>query len=99
MPLHRASGTPRPGHAAVSTYPGVAVLRSARLLGAEEAMKLLSRVRLGLHLGRLPEVDPAVVNQLFLQIQPAHLQHDTTVPLSPDELRAARASLVRERLS
>ena len=40
----------------------------------EEAMKLLSRVRLGICTGRLPDLDVAPINGLFLQVQPAHLQ-------------------------
>jgi len=80
------------------TQRALAILRSARLLGTEEAMKLLSRVRLALHLDRLPDIEPNVVNQLFLQVQPAHLQFHAQHPLSPEELRAARATLVRERL-
>jgi len=80
------------------TQRAVAVLRSARLLGLEEAMKLLSRVRLGLHLGRLPDIDPTVVNQLFLLVQPGHLQRHMDRDLDPDELREARATFVREHL-
>src|SRR5690606_2670770 len=39
------------------THRAMAILRSARLLGLEEAMKLLSRVRLGVLLERLTDVD------------------------------------------
>jgi protein arginine kinase len=60
------------------------LLRSARLLGTEEAMKLLSRVRLGVCLGRLPEVSLAAVNRLFLQVQSAHLQLHTQRELNPE---------------
>jgi len=76
----------------------LAVLRSARLLGTEEAMKLLSRVRLAIHLGRLDEVDPNVVNQLFLRVQPAHLQQHAGHTLGAEEMRAVRAAIVREML-
>jgi protein arginine kinase len=62
-------------------------------------MKLLSRVRLGQHLGRLPETDPTIISQLFLLVQPAHLQRHTGRALSADELREARATFVRERLA
>ncbi len=75
------------------------ILRSARLLGAEEAMKLLSRVRLGVHLGRVTEVDPAVLQRLFLQVQPAHLQMLAGEKLNPDNLRETRATIVRQALS
>ena len=74
------------------------ILRSARLLGTEEAMKLLSRVRLGAHLGRLDNVDLDKVNRLFLQIQPAHLMLHVGRQLTRDELREARAEMVRTTL-
>ncbi len=80
-------------------HRALAVLRSARLLGAEEAMKLLSRVRLGAFLGRVEGVDRGVINHLFLQIQPAHLQLHAGAQLSADERREARASLVRRALA
>jgi protein arginine kinase len=75
------------------------VLQSARLLGVEEAMKLLSRIRLGIHLDRLDCVPAGEINRLFLQIQPAHLQLAAGSELGADELRQARATLVRETLS
>ncbi len=61
-------------------------------------MKLLSRVRLGVHLGRLNGVDPTIINQLFLLVQPAHLQAHAGRALSADDLRATRAEVVRSRL-
>lgn len=79
-------------------FRALAVLRSARLLGGEEAMKLLSRVRLGAHLGRLSDIDVRVVNRLMLQVQPGHLQATVGRDLAGDDLRAARATLVRSGL-
>lgn len=81
------------------THRAMAVLRSARLLGLEEAMKLLSRVRLGVLMERLEGVDLATVNQMFLQVQPAHLQLHAGGHPSADELREARAAMVRSRLA
>lgn len=79
-------------------HRAIAVLRSARLLGAEEGMKLLSRVRLGIHLGRITDVDRADLNRLFLYIQPGHLRRHVGGSLSQDRLRVARATLVRQTL-
>ncbi|MEM7228212.1 MAG: protein arginine kinase [Planctomycetota bacterium] len=79
-------------------HRALGILRSARLLGVEEAMKLLSRVRLGVCLERLDGIDQGVVNQLFLQVQPAHLRLLTDTELADDELREARANLVRHAL-
>jgi protein arginine kinase len=79
-------------------YRALGILRAARLLGTEEAMKLLSRVRLGVHLQRLPGINLADINLLLLQIQTAHLQSTVDQNLTPDERREARATLVREAL-
>lgn len=81
--LHRAVGT----------------LRSARLLSIEEAMKLLSRVRLGVHLGRLEGISAETVNRLLLQIQPAHLQLNVEKEPDADERKRLRAEIVRTALA
>lgn len=81
------------------TQRALGILRSARLLGAEEAMKLLSRLRLAVHIGRMEDVDVDVINRLFLQVQPAHLRLHAKRELNPDELRQTRATVVREALS
>lgn len=81
-----------------SVHRALAVLRSARLLGTEEAMKLLSRVRLGSCAGRLEGIDLDTINELFLQIQPAHLRLHTASELEGEALREARATVVRKRL-
>ena len=79
-------------------HRSLAVLRNARLLGAEEAMKLLSRVRLGVHLRRVDGVEIDLINRLLLQIQPAHLQLHVGADLSADRLREVRATVVRKAL-
>jgi protein arginine kinase len=75
-----------------------ATLQAARLLGTEEAMRLLSRVRLGACTQRLKGIDLDTITELFLQIQPAHLKMHTALDLDADALREARAALVRKRL-
>ncbi len=77
----------------------LATLRSARLLGHEEAMKLLSRVRLGVCVQRIDGIELDTINELFLMIQPAHLRMHTATELEGEALREARANLVRKRLA
>jgi protein arginine kinase len=74
------------------------VLRHARLLGAEESMKLLSVVRLGVALRLLDAASIVDVHQLMLAIQPAHLQRAAGREMDQDERRQERARVVRERL-
>jgi protein arginine kinase len=74
-------------------------LRSARLIKAEEAMQLLSLVRLGVQSGLIPGLEVTKINMLFLLIQPAHLQRVAGRDLDQDARREARADLLRSRLS
>jgi protein arginine kinase len=89
-------------------HRAVGLLRSARLLGIDEAMKLLSRVRLGVALGRLESIDMATTQRLFLELQPAHLLHrhpeisledSDSEREEPTALRTARANEVRAALA
>ncbi len=75
------------------------ILRNARLITSEEAMELLSFVRLGLNLNLLPEVTQKQVNEIFIFSQPAHLQKVFRQLLEPQERDEARARYVRERLA
>jgi len=80
-------------------YRAWGILRSARLISYDEAMHLLSRVRLGLQLGIALPVQPAVLNHLMLMSQPAHLQLSRGGPLKAAERDRFRAELIRQRLS
>lgn len=74
-------------------------LTHARLLTTEEAMQLLSHLRLGVVLGLVKHVEQRLVNQLMLLVQPAHLQRVLTKEMDQEQRRAARASLLRSKLS
>lgn len=79
-------------------YRAYGILRHARMLKAEEAMALLSSLRLGLVSGLLKRLDLAVVNQLILITQPAHLQMHAGRELDQGARRIERATMVRETL-
>jgi protein arginine kinase len=79
-------------------FRALGILRSARMLGLEESMKLLSRLRMGSCLGRLDAVSLETVNRLFLMVQPAHLRTVAGLQLDDDQLREARATMVRKVL-
>jgi len=79
-------------------FRSLGVLRSARMLGLEESMKLLSRLRMGLCLRRLDAVPMETINRLFLMVQPAHLRTVAGLELNDDQLREARATMVRKIL-
>jgi protein arginine kinase len=75
------------------------LLRSARLMASEETLFLLSHLRMGVHLGRVKDVDIRTLNELFLLTQPAHLQKLSGRKLEGDIRRAARADYIRQRLN
>ncbi len=74
-------------------------LLHARLLNSDEAVKLLSLVRLGVTLGMVDRISLGAVDSLTLLTQPAHLQRTIGADLTQSQRRLARASLVRERLA
>lgn len=79
-------------------FRALGTLLSARLLATEEAMQLLSHVRLGVMLGLIKDADHRVVNHLMLLVQPAHLQKVAGKELDQEQRRSARAALVRQKL-
>lgn len=80
-------------------YRGIGILRSARKIRAEEAMTHLSFLRMGAHLGLQNEVSAEKIDELFLKIQPAHLEAAAGRPLDEDEALAARADYLRGELA
>ena len=74
------------------------VLANAHSISSKETMNLLSLLRLGIDLGSFPGTERALVDELFLTTQPAHLQKQHTDKLSAEERDLIRADMVRERL-
>ena len=79
-------------------FRALGILRSARLISSEETLSLLSHVRLGVNLQRIPGLELAVINELFLLTQPAHLQRIHGREMTPDERSEVRAEFIRRRL-
>jgi len=75
------------------------MLTHARAMSTEEAMFLLSHLRMGVSLGRIEKLSLDVLNELLLVIQPAHLQKLAGKRLSGEERSIARADLIRKRLA
>lgn len=74
------------------------ILASAHIISSKETMNLLSLMRLGVDLGLFPGVDRALVDELFILTQPAHLQKQHSERLSAEERDLLRADMVRDRL-
>jgi protein arginine kinase len=79
-------------------FRALALLRSARLISAEETMFLLSLVRMGVDMDRVKDVDIKAVNELFLMTQPAHLQRIHGQEMDANQRGEARANCIRRLL-
>ncbi len=75
------------------------ILANARTIGTEESLALLSHLRMGVHTERFNGIDFQTLSDLFLHVQPAHLQKTASRPLDGAARSIARSALLRERLS
>ena len=75
------------------------ILTNARTIGTEEALFLLSHIRLGVQMRRFKEVSLQTLNELFLLVQRAHLQKLNGGPMEPEQRAISRAELLRERMT
>jgi len=74
------------------------ILRNARRMTSEEAIELLSALRLGVDLELIRGISVRTIHEMFLFIQPAHLQKLERRVLEAEERDAVRADFVRRRL-
>ncbi|OGS39227.1 MAG: hypothetical protein A2506_05470 [Elusimicrobia bacterium RIFOXYD12_FULL_66_9] len=81
-----------------SVHRALGLLGAARLLSFEEGQQHLSLLRLGLAMGWKLPADIALVNELTLTTQPAHLDLLAQKELGGLDRDALRAALVRRRL-
>jgi protein arginine kinase len=80
-------------------WRALGTLRHARLMKVEEAMELLSLVRLGVLTGVVEGVSLEQIHSLLLSSQPTHLQRSLDTVLTQQQRRVARAQLIRTQLS
>ncbi len=81
------------------TWRALGMLRHARTVSSDEALALLSAVRMGVQLGILTDVSVETVNKLMVFTQPAHIQKQEGRELSAQERDSIRAAHLRARLS
>ncbi|MFH1202105.1 MAG: protein arginine kinase [Candidatus Omnitrophota bacterium] len=74
-------------------------LKTAHIISSDETVELLSMVRLGIDLGVIKDIERSLINELFILIQPAHLQKLEGKKLSTQERDFKRASIIREKLT
>jgi len=75
------------------------ILCNARMISSEEALHLLSQVRLGVNLGVIHGMDLTAANRLFILTRPAHLQKIEGRDLESNERDMVRADFLRKSLA
>lgn len=80
-------------------YRALAILQSARKMCSEEAMFLLSMIRLGVNVRKLNSISLKDLNEIFLSIQPAHLQRLNESANTKDKRQQERAKYLREKFA
>ncbi|TDX49318.1 protein arginine kinase [Orenia marismortui] len=80
-------------------YRAYGTLKYAYKISIQEAMKLISNVRLGIDLGIIKNVDPIILNQLMVIIRPSTLETIKNKDMTLEERDIYRAELIRERFS
>ena len=78
-------------------YRSFGILTNARMMPSEEALKLMSDVKLGADMGILPNVPDDLLTRLSVDTMPAHVQRALGRELSVWERDIARAGIIRER--
>jgi protein arginine kinase len=74
------------------------ILKNARVLTSDEVMNLLSAIRLGHAMKIIDFLDVALINDILLLSQPAHLQKYYGSEMDSNRRDFVRAQMVREKL-
>lgn len=74
------------------------ILSHARMINSNEALSLLSDVRLGIDLGILTGIKPDALNQPVVAIRPAHLQKRADQEMDAMQRDIKRAEVIQEKL-
>jgi protein arginine kinase len=78
-------------------YRALGTLANARIMNSKECMELFSILRLGVNTNIL-NIPYALLNELMILIQPAHIQKGAHKSLEPRERDILRACILREKL-
>lgn len=74
------------------------ILQNSYKLSVKEALESLSGIRLGVELGLFQHLKINTVNELFMELNPGHLQMRSALALPESELDVLRAKLFRTKL-
>ncbi len=74
------------------------ILSTAKKISSEETMHYLSKVRMGVNLGLIDNVEVGTINKLFIHTQPAHLQKLHGRLLGSSDRNIQRATYLQRHL-
>lgn len=75
------------------------ILQNGHLLSSEEAVSLLSMMRLAADLEFLPQCKRAFIDRLMMEVQPGHVQYTAHNDIAPQERDRLRAERLREQFA
>lgn len=75
------------------------ILTNAKIITSEEALNLLSDVRLGVNLGIIKNIKSYTLNELIVAIRPAHLQKKAGKEMKATDRDILRAEVIKEKLT
>jgi len=79
-------------------WRALGILRNARVITSQEAMKLLSDVRLGMDLNIIKNLTATQLNEIMIETQPANVQKYAGEELTPEARDIIRAEIIRKKL-
>ncbi len=74
------------------------ILTNAKIISSSEALSYISDVKLGVDLGIIEDVDPVILNSLFIMTGPAYIQGVSNNEMSPIERDLYRANFIRQKI-
>jgi len=80
-------------------WRALGTLENARAISGDEALFLLSHLRMGVVLERIKHVDLDAISEMFLATQSAHLQKRRGEKLDGEQRSVVRAEYIRTRLN
>ena len=75
------------------------ILKNAHEISSNEAMNLLSFMRLAVDFNLLPDEYRTIVDRLFIECQPGHIQYAAQVGIEPEARDITRADKLREEFN
>ncbi|MBI4712400.1 MAG: protein arginine kinase [Planctomycetes bacterium] len=80
-------------------FRALGALRYAQSISSDEAMEMLSAIRMGITMDIIKDIPLQTVNEIFISTQPAHLQKMEKKTLNMAERDIARAAFIRKKLA